>query len=376
MRITLPAVLLGLLTVSACKKQNAYVAPPRAEVGVVHPDSRIIHPYLDATGQVVAYNQVDVAARVQGVVQKIAYTDGTPVKAGQLLFLIEPAPYEAKLQQAQASLAAAEAQYAQASAEYSRQASLGRSDFSSRSAVDQAKAARDADKANVANQQAAVALASINLGYTRVTAPFDGIATNHLVSVGELVGVTGPTKLAAVVQLDPIYVNFTASEQEVQMLHAALAQRHLTVADLGTTSVRIGLMTTPGYTLHGTLDYISPVVDPSTGTLALRAVVRNPAHDLLPGYFVRVRVTSDKLAEPALLVPAVALGADQGGRYVLVVNKQDVVEERHVKLGQQEGALRVVTAGLTPKDAVIVTGLEHAIPGAKVTPKPAPPPAS
>ncbi len=362
---------LALLLLVGCRKRNTYVAPPPPKVGVALPVSRMVTPYLDATGSTVAYNDVDLEARVQGFVQRIDYKDGQEVKVGAPLFVIEPAPYEAKQQQAQASLEAAQAQYVQADAEYRRQASLGRSDFASQSAVDQARATRDTDKANVANQQAGVALASINLSYTRVVAPFAGVVTQHLVSVGELVGVTGPTKLASIVQLSPIYVTFSISEQDVQRIRADLVRAGLTVADLGKVPAEVGLTTEQGFPHHGVLDYAAPQVDASTGTLTLRAVLPNKTRALLPGYFVRVRVPLTHLAGKQLLVPDTALGSAQSGRYLLVVNKDDVIEQRTVQTGQEEGALRVILSGLGAHDRVVITGLSHAIAGQKVAPEPA-----
>jgi membrane fusion protein, multidrug efflux system len=365
-----------VLLFAGCRKQNAYVPPPPPQVGVANPIVRAVTPYLEATGTTVAYNEVDLVARVEGFLQSIDYQDGAAVKAGKQLFLIEPAPYQAKLQQAQASLDAAQAQYVQAEAEFNRQSSLGRSDFASRSTVDQARATRDANQANAANQQAGVTLATINLGYTRVVSPFDGVVTQHLVSVGDLVGLNSPTKLATIVQLDPIYVTFTVNEQDVQRIRADLARAGLTVADLGKITVEVGLMTEQGYPHHGVLDYAAPEVDTATGTLTVRAVLENKQRRLLPGYFVRVRVPQTHIATPALLVPDKALGSAQSGRYVLVVNKADVVEQRMVQTGQLEDVLRVIESGLRPDDRVVVSGIARAIPGEKVAPQAAPMPNS
>ncbi len=202
------------------------------------------------------------------------------------------------------------------------------------------------------------------------------MVTNHLVSVGELVGVTSPTTLATIVQLDPIYVNFTVSEQEVLRIQAASKQKTLTPEQISKIPVEVGLMTDTGYPFAGNLDYISPTLDPSTGTLAVRAIFRNANRALLPGFFVRVRIPLRGQTAQALLVPATALGTDQAGRYLLVVNKDNVVEQRTVQTGQVVGALRVVTSGVTADDQVVVTGLQHAIPGAKVAPQPTPMPES
>jgi len=365
-----PVAVLAALALPAQARDSAYVPPPPPQVGVAHPLRESVTPYLETTGSLSAYNQVDLVARVQGFLQEIDYKDGATVKRGDTLFVIEPPPYQAKLEQAQASLASAQAQLTQAAAEYQRQASLGRSDFASQSAVSQARATRDTNQANVQNQQAGVALAAINLGYTRVTAPFDGLVTAHLASVGDLVGVSGPTKLATIVQLDPIYATFNVSEQDVQRIRANLARQGLTPADVGKVPVEIGLMTEEGYPHAGTLDYVAPQVDTSSGTLMARGIFANANHVLLPGFFVRVRVPLASQRQDALLVPDEALGTDQAGRYALVVNQGDVVEQRRVRTGQRVGALRVIDAGLQPNDQVVVSGIQRGIAGEKVAPQP------
>jgi membrane fusion protein, multidrug efflux system len=368
-RPVLLAVFVAL-ALPARARDNTYVPPPPPRVGVAHPLREVVTPSLETTGSLSAYNQVDLVARVEGFLQEIDYKDGATAKRGDTLFVIEPAPFQAKLEQAQASLASAQAQLTQAAAEYERQASLGRSDFASQSAVAQARATRDSDQANVKNQQAGVALAGINLAYTHITAPFDGLVTAHLASVGDLVGVSGPTKLASIVQLDPIYATFNVSEQDVQRIRANLARQGLTLADLGKVPVEIGLMTEEGYPHAGTLDYAAPNIDTSTGTLMVRGVFANANHVLLPGFFVRVRVPLAQQRQDALLVPDEALGTDQAGRYALVVNPDDVVEQRSVRTGQLVGTLRVVEAGLRPDDRVVVSGVQRAIAGEKVAPQP------
>ena len=365
------ALLFGLVTLSGCKKQNAYQPPPPPPVGVAHPLARDVTPYLYATGTTAAYNAVDLVARVQGFIQAIGYTDGQEAKAGTSLFTIEPAPFKMKLQQAQSQLASAQAQVLQADAEFRRQSSLARNNFASQSTLDQKRATLDSDNADVGNQQAGVALAAINLGYTNVTAPFDGVVTAHLVSVGDLVGVSGPTKLASIVQLAPIYVNFSLPEAEVQRIRATLSENKRTLADLGRVAVQIGLANETGYPHEGTLDYVAPLVDSGTGTLAVRAVLPNKAHALLPGYFVRIRIPRAHQTAPGLLVPDAALGNAQSGPYLLVVNAQNIVEQRNVRTGDTDGELRVIEAGLKPDDRVVITGLTRAVPGEKVAPTPA-----
>jgi multidrug efflux system membrane fusion protein len=373
MQLTWRQAALALALVAwlpGCKRQNAYVAPPSPHVEVAQPLRQAVTPYLEATGNTVAYNQVDLVARVDGFLQEIRCQDGASVRRGDTLFVIEPAPYQAKLQQAQSMLASAQAQAAQSDAEYNRQASLGRSDFSSRTAVDQALALRDTNQANVQNQQAAVTLAAINLGYTQVTAPFDGVVTAHEVAVGSLVGFSGPTKLASVIQFNPIYVSFTISEQDVLRIRGSLRRTGLTEADLNKIPVAIGLMTEPGYPHSGTLDYAAPSIDTETGTLKVRGVLANADRTLLPGFFARVRVPLAMQQTEALLVPDTALGTDQSGRYLLVVDKDDVVQQRSVKTGALVGSLRVIEGGLQPDERVVISGLQRAIVGGKVVPQP------
>jgi membrane fusion protein, multidrug efflux system len=362
--------LLVVFTVAGCKRQQAsFVPPPPAQVVVARPLRQAVTPYLQATGNLVAYNQVDLVARVSGFLQSIDYTDGAIAHRGQTLFVIEPAQYQAKLEQAQAALQSAQAQAAQTDAEYQRQASLGRNDFSSRSTVDQALAARDNNRASIINDQAGVTLAAINLGYTQVTAPFDGIVTAHQASVGSLVGANGPTTLATILQINPIYVSFTISEQDVLRIRPSLRQKGSDEKWLGKVTVDIGLMTETGYPHVGHLDYASPSVDQTTGTLTVRGILPNPGHVLLPGYFARVRVPLPRPTVEALLVPETALGNDQAGRYLLVVDKDNIVQQRTVTIGDRVGALRVIAAGLQPEDRVVVSGLQRAVPGEKVAPE-------
>jgi membrane fusion protein, multidrug efflux system len=362
--------LLATISAAGCKRQQAeFVPPPPPQVIVAQALHQAVTPYLEATGNIVAYNQVDLVARVSGFLQDIRYTDGAAVHRGDTLFVIEPAPYQAKLDQAQATLAAAQANAVQTDAEYERQASLGRTDFASRAAVDQARAARDSNRAAVTNDQAGVTQAAINLGYTQVTAPFDGLVTAHQVSVGSLVGASGPTTLATIIQFNPIYVSFTISEQDVLRVRAGMRQAGLTAKDLEKVPVELGLMTETGYPHKGHLDYASPNVDPSTGTLTVRGILANLDYVLLPGFFVRVRVPLMTRPAEALLVPDTALGTDQAGRYLLVVDKDDVVQQRTVTTGARVGDLRVIATGLQPDDRVVISGLQRAVPGEKVAPK-------
>jgi RND family efflux transporter MFP subunit len=357
----------ALLLLAACGQDNRYAAPPPQKVEVAQPLQQAVSEYFESTGNAAAINTVDLVARVQGFVQAISYADGEYVKKGTSLFTIEPEPYKLKVEAAKAAVTSAQATLKQAEAEYTRQADLVQRQVSAVATYDKALATRDSAQADLQSAQSNAQQAEINLGYTNVTAPFDGVVTARQVSIGQLVGANSVTVLATIVQLNPIWVNFTASERDVLQVRDFLAREGRTTADLMGTTVEIGLQTEPGYKHKGKLDYIAPTVNPSTGTLAARAVLENADRTLLPGYFVRVRIASQP--EPSLLVPDVAIGSDQGGRYVLIVNKDNVVEQRRVEPAQLIGELRVIRTGLTKDDRVVVGGIMRAIPGQKVAPE-------
>jgi RND family efflux transporter MFP subunit len=357
----------AVLLLAACGEQNRYAAPPPPKVTVAPPVQQPVTQYLEVTGNTAPFNNVDLVARVQGFLQEIHYKDGDTVKQGAPLFTIEPEPYQVKLEQAKAAQDGAAATLKQAEAEYQRQSQLASRDFASRSTLESALATRDSAKASLIQAQANTRTAEINLGYTKVTAPFDGIATAHLVSVGELVG-TQPTQLASIVQLEPIYVNFNVSEQDVLRIRTEMRRQGLSPADLKKVPVEVGLQSETGYPHKGLLDYAAPTLTTATGTLPVRALLPNTDRALLPGNFVRVRVPIQQVPQ-ALLVPEVALGSDQGGRYVLIVNGDNVVEQRKVGVGQVVGEMRVIDSGLKPDDHVVVSGLLRAIPGEKVDPQ-------
>jgi RND family efflux transporter MFP subunit len=357
----------SLLLLAACGQDNRYAAPPPQKVEVAQPLQQAVSEYFESTGNAAAINTVDLVARVQGFVQAISYADGEYVKKGTSLFTIEPEPYKLKVEAAKAAVTSAQATLKQAEAEYTRQADLVQRQVSAVATYDKALATRDSAQADLQSAQSNAQQAEINLGYTNVAAPFDGVVTARQVSIGQLVGANSATVLATIVQLNPIWVNFTASERDVLQVRDFLAREGRTTADLMGTTVEIGLATEPGYKHKGKLDYIAPTVNPSTGTLAARAVLENADRTLLPGYFVRVRIASPP--EPSLLVPDVAIGSDQGGRYVLIVNKDNVVEQRRVEPAQLIGELRVIRTGLTKDDRVVVGGIMRAIPGQKVAPE-------
>ena len=374
--VTRRAKLLGcvasaglLLALAGCKKANRYVPPPPPQVSVAVPAQQDVTLYLETTGSIEPVNAVDLVARVSGFLTSQNYVDGAVVAKNVSLFTIEQPPYAAKLQLAKAQQAEAQAGLTEAEQEYERQAALWAVKVNSEQNYDNAKARRDAALAELDQAKANTETASINYSYTNVTAPFDGLVSAHLVSVGQVVSPNGvPTTLATVVQLQPIYVNFSVSEPDVQRIRASLRARGLTLAEIGAVPVEVGLQTESGYPHAGTLDYTAPTVDPSSGTLSARGKLPNNDHTLLPGMFVRVRVPLG-VQKSALLVPATAIGTDQGGSFVLVLGAGNVVEQREVTEGPAEGSSQVIDSGLQPEDHVIVDGLQLAIPGEKVVPQ-------
>jgi len=361
------AAILAVALLAGCE-QNSFVPPPPPKAEIAVPVQRAITRYLEATGNTAPIKTVDLVARVQGFLQSIDYKDGDFVKEGTPLFTIEPETYKLKLEQAQAAEAGAQASVKQAEADFKRQSDLVARQAVSQATLDTSTSARDNAQANLLQAQANTKIADVNYGYTKVTAPFDGIVSAHLVSVGELVGVASPTQLATIVALDPIYVNFNVNEQDVLKIRAEAMRQGKMPSDLKLLPLEVGLQTEDGFPHQGKLDYAAPTVNQSTGTLAVRGVVPNPGRVLLPGYFVRIRVPIDK-EQNALLVPDTTLGADQGGRYLLVVNGDNVVEQRKVQTGPLDGGLRVIESGLKGDDRVVITGLLRVIPGQKVDPQ-------
>jgi multidrug efflux system membrane fusion protein len=262
-------VVASTVALAACNgSQNAYAPPPPPKVAVAQPLQKPVTLYLNLTGNTSPFNSVDLVARVQGFLTDIDYTDGAAVKAGDKLFGIERDQYQAQLDQANATLASNQATLAYNQAEYGRQAQLGKQDFASQATVQEWKSKADEAAAQVLNAKAAIETAQINLNYTTVNAPFDGVVTRHLVDKGALVGVGSPTKLAAIIQLDPLYVYFTISEPQILRIKVnnAKAGIEFRTTDLSKIPVEIGLQGEDGFPHLGHMDYAAPQVDASTGT--------------------------------------------------------------------------------------------------------------
>ena len=364
---------IAALALAGCGSRNTYVPPPPPKVVVAQPIQRPVTLYLDLTGNTAAFRAVNLVARVQGYLDSIDYRDGAAVTKGTQLFVIERDVYQAQLDQAKAQLAKDQAVLAQGQVDLKRYETLVQQNSIARQQaedqyyiVQQNKATVDLDKANVEN-------ANINLGFTRVMAPFDGVVTNHQVDLGALVGASGPTTLATIVQTEPIYVYFTVSEPQILALRRSAAKAGIPLSredltHLSSIPVEIGLQDEDGYPHKGHLDYVSPQLDSSTGTLTMRALFENADQVLIPGLFVRVR-TPIEHRDTALLTRNDAIGTSQEGSYVLVVGTDNVVQRKIIKTGQRQGPLRIIEAGLNPDDWIVTEGVQHAFPGTKVEPQ-------
>ncbi len=343
-------------------------APPA--IPVVRPRTQTVSDTLEVTGNAAAVNQVKLIARVVGFLEKIHFEDGALVKKGDLLFSIQQDQYKAQLQQAQAQLQGQQAALLYAKTEVGRYTALLKRDAATQVDVDHWTFEKASAEANIAGAQAQVALAQLNLGYTEVRAPFDGQMGKHLVDVGNVVGGNGQeAALADIIQLNPIYVVANLSVQQALQIRSNLDQRRLTLDELHKVPIDAALSNETGYPHHGTLEYVAPAIDQATGTLLVRGILENPDRTLVPGIFVKVRLPMGKVLQSALMVPDRALQEDQGGRYLLVLDQDDVVRQRYVQLGELIGTLRVITSGLKPDDRVVVGELWRAAPGTKVTPQ-------
>jgi RND family efflux transporter MFP subunit len=355
-----PAGVLGAMA------QSAVTAP----VPVAQPKVQNVSDTLEVTGNAASIAEVKLLARVVGYLEKIHFEDGAMVKKNDLLFTVQQDQYKAQLQQAQAQVALAQAQIDHAKIEVVRYANLVKKGAATQVEVDNWNFQLQSGKANLMAAEAAVTLAKINLGYTEIRAPFDGQMGKHLVDPGNVVGGNGQQGALAVInQLDPIYVEANLSAQQAAQIRANMTQRQLTLAQIQQIPIEVAVGNEKTFSHRGTLQYVSPAIDPATGTLYLRGTVRNPDRHLLPGAFVRLRLPMEKTAQNALLVPNNALQEDQGGRYVLVLDKNNVTQQRYVQIGQQVGTLRVVTGGLSADDLVVIGELWRSSPGTKVTPQ-------
>ena len=357
------ALLAALL--GGCARSAPPPAPPPPQVGVVTMHAQPVPLTRNLVGRLSAMRSADVRARVAGVLLKRLYTEGSDVKAGQPLFQIDPAPLRAALDGALASLAQAEANATNAHITAQRSRQLLPSGLVSRSDLDNAEAAERSTAAAVQQAKAAVGTARINLGYASVTAPIAGRAGQQGVTEGALVGQGTATLLTTVEQIDPIYVNFDQPAVDIERLRRAQAAGSITMARGKQVSVQLTLPDGTPYAHIGTLDFLDVSVDPATGAVALRGIIPNPDHQLLPGMFVGVRLTSGAVNR-GFLVPQAGLLRDAQGPYVLVAGADDKVVQKRVTTETLAGPNWIVTEGLADGDRVIVSGTQSARPGTTV----------
>src|SRR5580658_9073331 len=361
----------GLLG-AGCQKESSSAAnaqPPAPAVTVTQPISKEVVEWDEYQGWVEAVDTVAIRARVSGYLDSIHFKDGADVQKGDLLFVIDPRPYQAELDRAQADLLQAQTKFELASNDLARAGRLLKARaISEEDADSRAKTERMAAAA-IQSARASSEMAQLNMDYTQIKAPISGRIGRKMTTVGNLVnGVMGEsTALANIVSLDPIYCRFDADEQSIlkyQQLARACQQENLRG---GKWPCEIALANEAGFPHKGVLDFVDNQVDPATGTMRVRGVFSNPDRVLQPGFFARVRVPGSA-AYPALLIPDLAVGSDQDQKFVLVVDETNKVQFAPVKLGPLVDGLRVVREGLHAKDWVVVNGLMSVRPGDIVTP--------
>ncbi|MCC6848028.1 MAG: efflux RND transporter periplasmic adaptor subunit [Deltaproteobacteria bacterium] len=356
------AALIAVL--AGCGRGQPPDAPPPPEVLVATARLGPVPDHREYVGNVRAVNRVEVRSRVRGYLLAQRFGDGQSVTEGDVLFEIDPSTYQAALGEAKGQLARANAAAAHTRRDYVRAQELFDAKIASASVLDQRRAERDGALADVEAAEAAVRTGELNLSYCTVRAPIAGRIGRALVDVGNLVGESGQdTLLAELVQVDPIHVYFAPTELErLDVEHGASTGR------TGAIPIRLILGDGTLYPHEGLVDYVEPTVDPTRGTITVRALIPNPEGVLKPGAFVRVVAVFPDVPD-AVLVPERAVLDQQAGQYVLVVEKDETVAQRPVRIGGTHDGMRQIRKGLAPGERVIIDGVQKARPGAKVVAK-------
>jgi RND family efflux transporter MFP subunit len=367
---TVLAALLAYLGLVPHRGNQAAALPtPAPQVTVSQPLQREVDTRVGFLGQFSAIDRVELRAQVGGTLTEIHFKDGQVVHKGDLLFVIDPRPYEIKLEQAKAALQTATARVELANTQLSRAQSLRRNEFATQETVDQRTNEQDASRAAVGDAKARIRDAELDLEYSQVRAPFTGRIGARQVSIGGLVAgsrsATSPTTLlATLVSLDPLYLDFDMSESDFLTFTRERARIGGPLAN----KVALGLSDENNFARQGTLDFVDNALDRSSGTIHARATVPNPDLFLAPGQFARLRVAIAPPA-PVYLLPDSAVILDQSQHLVMTVQPDSTVKPKIVTTGDLRGGLRVIQSGLEPTDRVIINGLVRAMPGAKVTPQ-------
>ena len=365
-RLLIPAALSGLL-LSGCGDNNTFVAPPPPTVTVASPVRQSVTYYARYTGQTAAVESVEIRARVEGYLQSVHFGDAALVKKGDLLFVIDPRPYQARLDEAKAELAMRQAEHRLAEATLKRKESAFQDQAVSEVEVIEARALKDQAVAAIEASRAAIDTARLDLSYTRIVAPLSGRIGRKLVDVGNLVGASEKTLLATIVSVDPVYVYFNVNERDLLEFQKQHPSHPGPTNGNGNTPIFLGLSNETDYSFEGRVDFTDNRIDPETGTIQVRGKLAKPEGILLPGLFARVRIPVRDSAD-ALLVPEHALGIDQKGYYLLAVNPENLVEYLPVTVGPLVEGLRVIESGVKAEDRIVVNGLQRARPGITVNP--------
>jgi multidrug efflux system membrane fusion protein len=379
-RIVVAALLFPLTPAAAVPDVPRDVPKTAAPaVRVSHPVQRQVTDFEVFTGRTQAVQTVDLRARATGYLIRVLFQDGAEVRQGDVLFEIDPRPYQAELDRARAGLALAEARLKLAQANAKRAKALAGTNAVGKDELDKVEAERAAAEAAVRMAHSDTEVAQLKLSFTRVTAPISGHIGRRLLDVGNLVK-ADDTVLAAIVSDDPMYAHFDMDERTLLDVRRAVNEGRIKMPQAGHAPLYLGLAGEEGYPHAGTLDFVNNQVDPATGTIRVRGIFPNPrpaggVRLLSPGMFVRIRLPIGA-PHPALLVSVGAVGSDQGQRFVYVLDDKDVVRRRDVKAGPlQDDGLLAITDGLKAGDWVVVGGLQRLRPGQAVRPQRVPMPA-
>ena len=363
--IGLAGLSLAALTLSRAEEKPP-AAPPLQAVTVAPVPEREIAEWDEFTGRLEAVDQVEIRPRVSGYIQRVTFTEGREVRKGEVLFQIDPRPYQAELARAEAELERAKSAASLAANDVQRADKLVKAQAISREEFDSRTSAEAQGGASVKAAEAAVETARLNLEWTRVRSPIAGRVSNALVTEGNLVQTSPATLLTTVVSLDPMYVYFDSDEQ-TYLRYAGQAKSAGSNWRTTRLPVYLGLANEEGYPHQGRLDFVDNQVDPNTGTIRTRAVFSNKARALTPGLFARVKLVGTHKRK-ALLVRDAAIGTDQDRKFVLVVGAGDTLAYRPVVPGKLVDGLRIVDSGVQPGQRVVVNGLMRVRPGMKVAP--------
>jgi RND family efflux transporter MFP subunit len=365
----LQAVALACVAFGGCRSAQTAPAPPPPAVVVASPLVMRLTEWDEYTGRFEPTDTVDVRARVDGYLDSIHFRDGAIVRAGDLLFVIDPRPYEAVLEGARADVVRAQTRLELATAEFSRGESLFAIRGISQEEYDRRAQARKEAEAALIVARAAERVAALNVEFTRVRAPIGGRIAENFVSVGNVIsgGQAGSTLLTRIVAIDPIQFVFDASESDYLRYNRLNARGERRTSRDATNPVRIRLLDEPSFTHAGKMDFVDNRIDPATGTITGRALVPNPGGFLTPGQLGRLQLLGSGEFE-ALLVPDSAILSDQSRRFVWALGTDDMPEQRVVEPGNLEQGLRIVRAGLQRDDRIVINGMQRVRPGARVAP--------